>query len=358
MKFCLGGNVLFFEPSCCALRLRKKKKNKGTPFTLGIMSEATSVRAQEVKRRHLELLQEENAFVDESEALRRKRSRSDKGGASCANDNAGGNGDDDEDDSFLGTLRASARWHGDATLRRRSSTAGGRGGGGGGRGGSQSGEFPKRLHLAKVLQDQHQTYLTLLQRQTDDDEAEENAAVVDKDVNVELERRRKSSSSIVASTQQQQQQPSSSNDTSSLWIGSGVPTLPTDDHILTAFVAQRRMLEAWLAAENAPLDDASREPALEAMVGPTPSFLSTFFTPDDIRPQRSTAAVTGSSRSKHAPPRVAASRQAKAPGGNMICAVCLRPGAQYVCVRCGVTRYCSPDCHEVHDEMRCLKHVM
>lgn len=351
----------FLKPSCCPLQFRKNKKSKGLSFTLGIMSEATSVRAQEVKRRHLELLQEENAFVDESEALRRKRSRSDKGGASSANDNAGGNGDNDEDDSFLGTLRASARWHGDATLRRRSSTAGGRGGGGG-RGGSQSGEFPKRLHLAKVLQDQHQTYMTtLLQRQTEDDEDEENAAVVDKDVNVELERRRKSSS--VAATQQQQQQPtstgSSGDDTSSLWIGSGIPTLPTDEHILTAFVAQRRMLEAWLAAENAPLDDASRESTLESMVGPTPSFLSTFFTPDDIRSQRSSAAaVTGSSRSKHAPPRVVASRQAKAPGGNMICAVCLKPGAQYVCVRCGVTRYCSPDCHEVHDEMRCLKHVM
>jgi hypothetical protein len=308
------------------------------------MTEATSTRAQDVKRRHLELLQEENAFVDESEALRRKRSRNDKGG-SGGNESAGGNGDDDGDDSFLGSLRATSRWRGDATMRRRQSTAGGRGGGGGGRGAASSGEFPKRLHLPKVLQDQHQAYLAALQRNCGDgDDGAEEATTKSSDKNA-----------MSTSTASSDRQHGTSD---ALFIGSGVPTLPTDEHILTAFVAQRKMLEAWLAAENMLITETSSNATLESIVGPTPSFLSTFFSPDDQQVGSSEYIVSSSSSSKHAPPRPSASRKAKAPGGNRICAVCLRPGSHYVCVRCGVTRYCSPDCHDVHDEMRCLKHVM
>lgn len=297
------------------------------------MSEPLS-RAQEVKRRHLELLQEENAFVDENEALRRKRSRSDK--SPTPGDASAAGGDDDEDDSFLGSLRASSRWRGDATLKRRqSTTTSGRGGSGG--------EFPKRLHLAKVLQDEHEKYLATIEVPiTDDGDADEDGSNTHKGAR----------SSLTTSSA------TSNNMNDSLFVGNGVAMLPTDEHILTAFVAQRKMLEAWLAAEQTAMHSPSgAHDAMTSLVGPPPSFLSTFFTPHER-----SSAVPGrggtQGSSKHAPPRPSSSRHLKAPGGSMLCAVCLKPGSQYVCVRCGVTRYCSADCHDVHDEMRCLKHVM
>lgn len=75
--------------------------------------------------------------------------------------------------------------------------------------------------------------------------------------------------------------------------------------------------------------------AQEPRVGPpppAPSFLSQYVTP--LPPTRETR------------------------GRHRTCSVCMKPAAPYVCPQCTSALFCSTECFDLHDAMRCLKHIV
>lgn len=273
-------------------------------------------RAAEIEKRHVELLHEENAFVDVSDALRRKRART---GGSVTQ------AVDDDEDEFLGGLRLSSRWASrqsqkqilvgkSASFATASSSSDLSVPSASLRSRDVSSPFPKRItNLNKVLADQHQRFLQKLSGSLEVDGA--------------------------GTDRSQFSVGSSGSLRSCEWIAGRTPPSPLFalkdlSAAAVAVASQKAVVHQWMQCQEA--IDRGDFTAMSPLMAP--SHLSIL---------ASSADVLSTSNSKH-----------RTLHGNRLCSVCLRPHALYTCVRCGVARYCSVDCHDIHDETRCLKWVM
>lgn len=247
-------------------------------------------------------MSDDNAFVDVHEALRgSKRAREDKDDSSDARRH-GVAGDDDD---FLGNHRSTSRW------AARSHSMLQRGGATGSHNDVPS--FPKRITtLHKVLSQQHAKYLEELQEW----HSQQREALADE---------------LLPTPPPPQSQPSAGRkrreDVPSKATSVAVaPATNPCGGALEPLQVECATLDAWLVVQDA----WDKGKSVGSLWPPSPSFLSMMAPPTSQ-------------------PTLA---------GNRLCSVCLMPGSLYTCTRCKTSRFCCVECHDIHDETRCLKFVV
>ena len=248
----------------------------------------SEIRAQRIAQwdaDRVDQLGSDNAFMNITTTLQRKRPRSqqDINNNNNSTGNSGGNAFGElrpGEDEVLGDLMqsftaAGSTSAGGSGLERAKSSASAASGG--------------RLPLSKILKAQHEEYLAALRAKQEQEGQEEE------EYNAERDDKKSSATTTVRGNNNNK---------------------------------NGDVLRAWLQRE-ALLDEGQQPPPIEGQSPPV-SYLSLFTAP---LPQP---------REKR--------------GRNRLCSVCMKP-APYVCAQCKVALFCSVECFDVHDAMRCLKYI-